>query len=288
MNRAENWAARMMHEASLHEHNSFITLTYSDDNLPLNGSLAPDHVTKFLKRLRKALGGKKILYYYCGEYGENFARPHYHLALFGYDFSTDRIPHRQTQSGTVYRSPLLEKVWTYGYSEIGNLEYHSARYIAGYIQKKVNGKNASTHYQITDPQGEIHSIHPEFARMSRRPAIGLNWIQQYADDIYNYDKCQVGNKVLRPPAYYDKWLKKTDEQRFTEIKLSREASMLDAPTIDHARLTKTYEAKVIASKKLDRSLEGVPALTPDRERLEYFKRQHDQYHLDQKEKQCLT
>ena len=288
MNRAENWATRMMHEASLHEHNSFITLTYSDDNIPSHGSLAPDHVTLFFKRLRKALGSKKILYYYCGEYGENFSRPHYHIALFGYDFSNDRIPHRKTQSGEVYRSPLLERLWTYGFSEIGNLEYDSARYIAGYIQKKITGKKANDHYQTINQEGEILPLHPEFARMSRRPAIGLNWIKKFPDDIYNYDQCQVGSKVLRPPPYYDKWLKKHDEQRFTEIKISREASMLDAPTVDHARLTKTYEAKVIASKKINRSLEGVPALTPDRERLDYFKRLHDQYHLDQKEKPCLT
>lgn len=273
----------MMHEAQLHDHNSFVTLTYSDDNLPDSGSLAPDDVTKFLKRLRKALGGKKILYYYCGEYGENFSRPHYHIALFGYDFSPDRIPHRQSQSGTIYRSPLLEKLWPYGFSEIGNLEYDSARYVAGYIQKKVNGKKAADHYTKISPDGEISELHPEFARMSRRPAIGLNWINKYADDVYNYDVCVVGTKKLRPPAYYDKWLKKTDEQRFLHIKSSREASMLDS-TVDHARLTKTYEAKVIASKQVHRSLEGVPAHTPDRERLDYYVRRKNENHFYQKEK----
>lgn len=288
MNRAENWATRMMHEASLHEHNSFITLTYSDVNLPPDGSLAPDHVTLFLKRLRKKLAGKKILYYYCGEYGENFSRPHYHLALFGYDFSSDRVPHRQTPTGEVYRSPSLEKLWPYGFSEIGNLEYDSARYIAGYIQKKVNGKQATNHYQTVNTEGEIFPLHPEFARMSRRPAIGLNWIKRYSSDIYNYDVCIVGDKKLRPPAYYDKWLKKTDETKFTEIKTSREASMLDRGNDDISRLTKTYEAKVIASKKLTRSLEGVPALTPDSDRLSYYKRRHNENHFYQKENKCKS
>lgn len=283
LNRAESWATRMMHEASLHEHNSFLTLTYSDDNLPLNGSLAPDDVTKFFKRLRKSLGGKKILYYYCGEYGENFSRPHYHIALFGYDFHSDRIPHRQTQSGEVYRSPLLEKVWTYGYSEIGNLEYDSARYIAGYIQKKVTGKSASSHYVRCNSEGELVPVHPEFARMSRRPAIGLEWIKKYPDDIYNYDVAIVGQKKLRPPPFYDKVLCKTDPDRHYKIKTSREASMIES-TLDHARLTKTYEAKVLASKQIHRSLEGVPAHTPDMERLDYYKRRHDENHFFQKEK----
>lgn len=281
-NRAEGWATRMMHEASLHEHNSFITLTYSDDNLPLDGSLAPDDVTKFFKRLRKQLGGKKILYYYCGEYGENFSRPHYHIALFGYDFSTDRLPHRETKSGSVYRSPTLEKLWPYGFSEIGTLTYDSARYVAGYIQKKVTGKKASDHYSKINPDGEISELHPEFARMSRRPAIGLGWIQQFSSDIYNYDVAIVGDKKLRPPAYYDKYLKKIDETKFTNIKMSREASMFDS-TVDHALLTKTYEAKVIASKKIHRSLEGVPAHTPDKDRLDYYKRRKNENHFYQKE-----
>lgn len=283
-NRAENWASRMMHEASLHDHNAFITLTYDDDHLPPNGSLAPDDVTKFFKRFRKAIRGKKILYYYCGEYGENFSRPHYHIALFGYDFHSDRVPHRTTPTATIYRSPLLEELWPFGFSEIGNLEYDSARYIAGYIQKKVHGKKAAEYYTKLDPStGEIHDVHPEFARMSRRPAIGLHWIKKYVDDIYNFDVCIVGNKRLRPPAYYDKYLKKTDIKRFEKIKLSRDASSVDS-TLDTARLTKTYEVKVKTSQQMSRSFEGVPAHTPDSDRLFYYKRKHDEYHLHQKEK----
>jgi len=284
MNRAEGWTARMMHEAQLHDQNSFLTLTYSDDHLPSDGSLTPDHVTKFFKRLRKTLKGKKILYYYCGEYGENFSRPHYHIALFGYDFSPDRVPHRQTEQTTIYRSPQLEKLWPYGFSEIGQLEYDSCRYVAGYIQKKVTGKKAPDHYQTVNPQGEIHSIHPEYARMSRRPAIGLNWLECYHDDVYNHDVCIVGEKKLRPPPYYDKWLKKTDETRFTNIKTSREASMIDAGTVDPALLITTYNAKVIASKKFTRSLEGGAAPTPDKDRLDYYKTLNDESHIQQKRK----
>lgn len=283
MNRAESWASRMMHEAQLHDANCFLTLTYSDDHLPPDGSLAPNDVTLFIKRLRKKLKGKKILYYYCGEYGENFSRPHYHIALFGHDFSDDRVPHRETSSGAVYRSPVLETLWPFGFSEIGSLEYDSARYVAGYIQKKVNGSRASAHYTKTLEDGEIISLHPEFARMSRRPAIGLKWLEKYHNDIYNFDVCVVGQKKLKPPAYYDKWLKKNDEPRFISVKMNRESSAIGS-TPDRSELTKTYEAKVIASQKISRSLEGLPAHSPDRERLDYLKRKHNDYHFHTKEK----
>ena len=121
--------------------------------------------------------------------------------------------------------------------------------------------------------------------MSRRPAIGLNWIRQFTDDIYNYDVCHVGSKRLRPPAYYDKFLKKENLERFEKIKLSREASMLDnGGNRSMSEMTKTYDAKVKASKNFHRSLEGMPAHIPDRERLDYYKRRHEEDHFFQKGK----
>lgn len=282
--RAEAWTVRIMHEAQQHEHNSFVTLTYSDDNLPLNGSLAFDDVTKFFKRLRKHLGGKKISYYYCGEYGENFSRPHYHLCIFGYDFSSDRVPHRETESGTVYRSPTLEKLWTFGFSEIGNLEYDSARYVASYVQKKVTGKKSEEHYQQLSPEtGEIYQLQPEAARMSRRPAIGLNWITEYTSDVYNYDYVSINNKKLKTPAYYDKWLEKNNPELFGKIKQDREASMIGKVTPDSDDLTRQYEVRVLLNKKT-RSLEGVPAQSPDSDILEYLKNSKNNFHYVKKGK----
>ena len=41
---------------------------------------------KFMKRLRKRFKGKRIRFYMCGEYGEQFDRPHFHACIFGVDF----------------------------------------------------------------------------------------------------------------------------------------------------------------------------------------------------------
>lgn len=280
-NRSESWATRMVHEAQLHKHNAFLTLTYNQKHLPLDGSLNPIEVTLFLKRLRERIYPKKISYFYCGEYGENYSRPHYHMALFGYDFSEDRVQHRKCESGYVYRSPLLEELWPFGYSEIGNLEYDSARYIAGYIQKKITGKNASSQYEITLPSGEISQILPEFARMSKNPAIGLNWIKKYADDIYNYDCATVGGKKLKTPAYYDKFLQKHDPARYEQTKINREGSCIK--TRDENEMIRQYEAKLVASENVTRSFEGDSARSPETLRVAYYKRVREANHKLTKE-----
>lgn len=45
--------------------------------------LVLSHIQKYIKRLRASLSGvTPISYAYCGEYGESWARPHWHLILF--------------------------------------------------------------------------------------------------------------------------------------------------------------------------------------------------------------
>ena len=39
-----------------------------------------------MKKLRGRLSPKRVRYFHCGEYGEKFSRPHYHVCLFGFGF----------------------------------------------------------------------------------------------------------------------------------------------------------------------------------------------------------
>ena len=84
LERSRQWAMRCLHEASLYDSNSFITLTYDDSNLPYGGSLNYEDFQKFMKRLRKRINSK-VRFYMGGEYGsEGTMRPHFHACLFGY------------------------------------------------------------------------------------------------------------------------------------------------------------------------------------------------------------
>jgi len=204
LERSRQWAVRCMHEAQLHDVNCFITLTYDEGHVPRFGSLLMDDWQKFFKRLRKRVG--KVRFFGCGEYGEQFGRPHYHACLFGWDFP-DKVLWSTRGGHDVFRSPLLESVWSYGQSEIGSLTFESAAYVARYCVKKVTGKAAEAHYQCVDPEtGELGSRLPEFATMSRRPGIGAAWFDLYSDDVYPSDEVIVRGRSCKPPRFYDRLL----------------------------------------------------------------------------------
>lgn len=185
----------------MHEDNCFITLTYDDDHVPHDYSLNYTHFQKFMKRLRKAVGPTR--FYMCGEYGETYGRPHFHACLFGFRFP-DLLPWRKSSAGfQLYRSDMLESLWQKGNCEVGEVTFESAAYIARYIMKKVNGKDAESHYEMVDgATGEIYSRVPEFTHMSLKPGIGYEWFKKYAAEVFPQDRIVVRGAECKPPRYY--------------------------------------------------------------------------------------
>ncbi len=125
IDRSRQWAVRCMHESTLHEENSFITLTYAPKHLPANGSLSSgkrSHLQLFFKRLRKAIYPILIRYYACGEYGEELSRPHYHALIFGYEFP-DKELWKTIRGNKIYESKMLESLWGMGFCSIGDVTF---------------------------------------------------------------------------------------------------------------------------------------------------------------------
>ena len=223
LERSRQWAMRCMHEAQLHSVNCFITLTYDDTHLPGDKSLAYPDFQKFIKRLRKQLGATKIRYYMAGEYGENFGRPHFHACIFGYDFHDKKLWKRTPAGSKLYRSENLEKLWPFGYSSVGDVNFESAAYVARYIMKKITGKKSSEHYEeINDETGEIVKRVPEFNKMSLKPGIGAEWYKKFKSDVYPHDYVVVRGKKMKPPKAYDKMYKKTNPFEYDELLYKRE------------------------------------------------------------------
>lgn len=240
MGRAREWAVRCVHEASLWRENSFVTLTYRPDALPVTSAgvptLRPRDFVLFMKRLRKAREvvdlppgelhvGPRFLQ--AGEYG-GLGRPHHHAVLFNCGFS-DRVYHGQSPSGErLYRSAELERLWPYGFSSVGEVSQASAGYVARYTLKKVSAEGVSSLPGVTSPGGDRQDALGrvlEYMTMSRRPGIGAGWLAKFRSDVYGRDRVVVqGGAEMRPPRFYDSRMEREDPDWFAAVLAARKAN----------------------------------------------------------------
>ncbi|WNK15125.1 MAG: replication initiator protein [Microvirus sp.] len=201
--RAQDWAHRAMHEASQHEHNIFVTLTYNEESLPRDEQLEPEELQRFLKRLRRATARKRktetairstpphrLRYIAAGEYGERGGRPHYHLLLFNITFTDFH------EVGTgLYESPTLSRIWPYGHNRCGVVTEASAAYTAQYTLKK------QSEIFVT-PDGVVKT--KPFMRMSLKPLIGSQWLEKYRNDLQHGYLVTTQGKTRIPRTYRTK------------------------------------------------------------------------------------
>lgn len=227
--RSKEWAVRCMHEASLHENNSFITLTYNPENLPPDEGLHHEDFQKFMKRLRKRLAPKKIRFYMCGEYGNSpdgrAGRPHFHAILFGVWFPDQVFWQKNKDGQELYRSKTLEKCWKKGFSTVGAVTFQSAAYVARYVMKKATGDLASEKYLKWDENGEAYYVTPDYNRCSLKPGVAAGWYEKYSTDVFPHDYVIVDGKKVKTPHYYLKLLEAADQDQYDLVKEKRKRSM---------------------------------------------------------------
>ena len=239
--KSKDWALRCVHEASMHEKNAFVTLTYNDDHLP-PGGVDRREMQLFMKRLRKMIEPETVRFYGCGEYGSKLGRPHYHILLFGYDFPDKEVvrvcpsPKSGRISGfnsyRLYKSPLLDSLWSKGFNTLGDVCMESAGYVARYVVKKIGGEMAKGHYN-----GKMS----EFALMSRRPGIGARWFDKYTFDVYPKDFTTVKGRKFRPSRFYDKMLCRKHFDMYESVKEARKDRVEDPDCVRRRALDKYCE-----------------------------------------------
>lgn len=224
---SRQWAARIMHETKFHTDACFLTLTYDEDKLPetytdygpVFGSLVPDDLSGFFKRLRaryQYYGKEKIKYFACGEYGDRTNRPHYHAVIFGpvgvHGADSERVEEEFSRSGgRQFSHSDFSSSWEFGLHRFSEVTFESAAYVARYILKKVSGVSAE------DAYGDLR---PEFARMSK--GLGADHFETWKSDIYPSDQVVFpGRGAFLPPAYYDRLLERADPKLFAKVKEAR-------------------------------------------------------------------
>ena len=239
----------------MHDENSFLTLTYNQENMPKDKSISKKELSNFIKRLRRKIEPKKIRFFGCGEYGNKpNSRPHYHVCVFGYSFPDRKIhtygkktkfknKFKKGNDHSLYTSKMLEEVWKKGFSTLGELTFESAGYTARYVMKKIIGP-----YQ----EYEYEGIEPEFALMSRMPGIGKTWLEKYMTDIYPKDFHTINGNKVKPTRYYDSIYKKLYPEEFKEIKENRILEKEKMPYESSIRQYHKEKYRIAITKTLER------------------------------------
>lgn len=239
----EDWATRIELEAKQWKPDEvwFITLTYDEEHVPglilgtgeivrkaqytwKPGKERPESVQSlwypdiqnFLKRLRKAYRGK-LRYFIAGEYGEQTARPHYHMILYGWRPDDLKQLYKIHHNG-YYTSKWLENLWGMGQIQIAQAEPATYRYVAGYVTKKM--------YEIEGVKQNVYSDMGQqkpFAKMSLKPGLGDSYYQEHKDEIWQkgYIQCTNGKRA-QIPRYYEKMMEQENPQKLWEIKRERQ------------------------------------------------------------------
>jgi len=245
---------RCYHESKLHSENSFITLTYDEENVPQSGSLVKEDFQKFMKNLRWHNREKTIRFFHCGEYGDENNRPHYHACIFGHDFP-DKILWKTVNEIPYYTSEKLGRLWDKGWSTIGEVTFESAAYAARYITKKITGPHAQFHYTREDEKtGEIYNIEPEYTTMSRRPGIGHGWYERFKTDCYPHDFVVLRGVKMQPAKYYLNQLQK--EHELTAKKVAAKRQLNKAKNVDKFLPERLRDKEFIQYERLSRLTRG--------------------------------
>lgn len=270
LEKARDTAVRCVHEAQMYQNNSFVTLTYSDEHLKEN-RLEYSDFQGFVKKLRnhtfqnlldrlfpelsqqtqrklwretpkqrrdELYGAIKISLLGTGEYGDKTKRKHWHALIFNWRPNDLVHKYYTDRNDQVFSSKILEDLWGFGITELGNLTFESASYCARYATKKlVHGQDGQ------------HDFEP-ISRRSSKNAIGKKWLEQYWQQTFNngYVSIPKGDTIIKCPipAYYERWFKKTHPQEWgfyvTQQKIQTIREMLKKEET-HAKQVKLINEK---------------------------------------------
>lgn len=202
---------------------SFITLTYSNQTLPISSAgaltLCKSDLQRFFKRLRinffRSGYDVPLKYIAAGEYGSSsvLPRPHYHICLLG---AAPAVAESATRSA-----------WSNGYGgliDVKPLRLSGVGYVCKYLSKSHPFGSVLEQYQKL-------AAEPPFVLMSK--GLGVDWINNHVQKIIHDKFCYRSNigdmrlfpKKIRdyvealtgvdPRPYVDQYMKNIDTHGMT-------------------------------------------------------------------------
>lgn len=256
--RRNNWINRMMYEhASSGCKGAFITLTYSDEFVP--DTLSKSAVQKFLKRFRNVsrdfgIALPRFKYFFCGERGSKRGRPHYHGLIFGVDMLAPQWqPYLATfkDSYPVYSSRILDSLWPYGFTVVGDIDYTSIRYVSKYIVKQFGQEDSFT----LKSQGLGVDFFFSSKRQGRKVHRSFKFHTQddFRKGILHFPAPNGNCRCVPIPKSYDRYLEQLDVDFLDELKAKRLDFVLSSSPPD-IRKRAAYYAEINKPKPNERML----------------------------------
>lgn len=236
-----------------------VTLTYADPFLPENGSLKPQDVQLFVKRVREHyrsyFGLDGIKFYLCGEYGDNNTRrPHYHVIFYGINFreafdlisqiSWNSFARKIVDKYNLYckqglvqpcliksdspcvshTSALLSSLWNKGHVAVSPFNALTCGYVSGYTNKRKIIVFSSKQEKKDYYKKNGVSIEPEFSRSSK--GLGSRFFDDYyKSSIYSSKdgllRIEGAKNAFKIPIYFDRRLKVKDPEMYEKVKQRR-------------------------------------------------------------------
>lgn len=172
---------------------AFVTFTYDDLHIQYNdNSLLPtlrkkefhkyiDNIRHKVKKMPFMPYGciKDFRFFGCGEYGDSFARPHYHVLFFGLDFIEMQNLFISTwKNGSIKSLPILQ----------GGI-----RYVVDYMSKSYNGELAEVEFDDTNRERPF---------ITTSKGLGFDFMYSHRDEISQNGTIKIGSRHVNVPIYY--------------------------------------------------------------------------------------
>lgn len=205
--RQSDWVVRLREELKCSSSCYFLTLTYSEDNVPremIDGKewkvLCKKDFQNWMKRFRKAISPDLIRFFACGEYGSKTLRPHYHAIIFNFPANKDILE-------------VLQNTWRLGFVMASVVKPAHFPYVAKYCS------------MYSDLPLVLRSkLYRPFILCSRNPAIGRNFLSDviftyYRETLSTVIRHRDGTKSALPRYYADRIF---DDQMKFDIRQSKD------------------------------------------------------------------
>jgi hypothetical protein len=206
---------------------AFLTLTYAPEKLSTS-SIRKRDMQLFWKRLRESIQ-TPIRYFSCGEYGSKNGRPHYHAICWGLPNRAIRLSLARSHQT---KSPIF-KAWRNGFVTVRLPDIKNLRYVAKYTTKAAHERLKKKFYGIES------ELEPPWFLMSRRPGIGMNWLDQIAIgamrsfSVSGYSSTQALDLLIAGSLPKEFWSFRHSGKKYPLDKVARDRIILRIKEMHH-------------------------------------------------------